>query len=597
MYQNPRRVVVLVIMFLGIPVIGSLILVSSTSTSAAMSGNPTYVLRVMIKTPADVRQLTSGGWDVLESRGKDYLLVIGNDQIVAALRAQGFTVRIDQVLAPPSPQNVFVYDGGYHTVAEQYAHMDSIAAAHPDLAVTIDYGDSWRKVQGMTDGNDLMAICITKRRPGDCALNPETDKPRFFLMAAIHARELTTSELAWRWMDLLVDNYNLDPDITALLDYNELWVVPVANPDGRQIVEQGGNNPYLQRKNANNSLGDCSDPPTESNQYGVDLNRNADFKWGPIGTSTDPCSQVYNGVAPASEPEEVALQNLLQHLFRDQRGPSDTDVAPPTTTGTMITLHSYANLVLLPWGWTECSGNPCPPDLRAPNDSGLRSFAFRMSYFNGYETGQGSEVLYATSGTTDDWSYGTLGIPAFTFEIGPNYGPCSGFTPSYNCQDSLFWPLNRDAFLYAAKAARQPYVSTLGPTTSALTVNPSHTPYGVPIMLTASISDAPYGNSGAGRPDVQRISQAEYYIDLPPWAGGNPLSMEPRDGAFDNSTELVVARVNTQLSIGRHTLFVRGRDADGNWGAVTAQWIVVDDSNTPPTATPKVTLHFPLVNR
>ena len=59
----------------------------------------------------------------------------------------------------------------------------------------------------------FIAICITKRRPNtnDCALTPDTDKPRFVLMAAIHARELTTSELAWRWMDELVNDYDVDP--------------------------------------------------------------------------------------------------------------------------------------------------------------------------------------------------------------------------------------------------------------------------------------------------------------------------------------------------------------------------------------------------
>ena len=82
----------------------------------------------------------------------------------------------------------------------------------------------------------------------------------------------------------------VDADVTTMLNYNEMWIVPLVNPDGRLIVEQGGNSPYLQRKNANNTAGACSNPPTSTNQHGVDLNRNANFKWGGLGTSTSPCT-------------------------------------------------------------------------------------------------------------------------------------------------------------------------------------------------------------------------------------------------------------------------------------------------------------------
>ncbi|HLF25471.1 MAG TPA: M14 family zinc carboxypeptidase [Anaerolineae bacterium] len=533
-----------------------------------------YVFRVSVRSSEDVTRLTAGGWDVLEARGPDYLLVLGDDGVAQALRAQGFTVSIDQRLEIDSSSKPFSYYGGYRTVAEHYQHLDAIAAAHPDLAVVVDYGDSWRKVNSRPNGHDLKAICITRLRPGDCVLDPDTDKPRFLLLAAIHARELTTAELAWRWMDYLSDNYNVDPDVTALLDYNELWIAPVANPDGRVIVESGGNAPYLQRKNANNSLGACSVPPNGSNQHGVDLNRNANFQFGSAGSTTAPCDQTYRGASAASEPEEYALEALMQNLFHDQRGPALTDAAPLTTTGVMLTLHSFSDLVLLPWGWTECF-IVCSGSQRAPNDAGLRSLGFRMSYYNGYATGQGSELLYAAGGTTDDWAYGVLGIPAVTFEIGSQFGSCGGFTPPYSCQDGTFWPLNRAALVYAAKSARQPYATALGPTAWTPVLNASFTAAGVPVTLTATIRDDLYGNTGVGRPAAQAISQAEVYVDVPPWAGGTPIALNAQDGSFNSASEGVIGQLDTALSVGRHILFVRGRDAAGNWGSVTAVWLYV----------------------
>lgn len=545
---------------------------------------PLLVLRVMTKTRAEAQRLVNGGWDVLEMRQRDALLgdalfVMGDAEVQRRLAAQGFEVSVAQSLGLQAPDTYF---NGYRTVVEHDAHLDSVAAAHPDLATVIDYGDSWKKLQGQ-GGFDLRAICITKIQMGDCALNPNSTKPRFLLMAAIHARELSTSEMAWRWIDFLVSGYNADPEITALLDHNELWVVPVVNPDGRAIVEQGGNSPYLQRKNANNTQGNCSVPPSTSSQHGIDLNRNASTdNWGGLGTSTFPCDLTYRGTSGASEPEQSFLQQFLANLFPDTKGPARNDPADSATRGLFITLHSYSDLVLFPYGDATSSGY-------APNDAQLRALAFRLSYFNNYVTGTGDEVLYATTGTTDDWVYGTLGAPSFTFEIGPANGGCSGFTPAYGCQDSTFWPLNKDAFVYAAKSARQPYATAAGPSALLPSLSQSSTAAGNSVVVNAVIDDGRLGNALAsiGRPAAQAISAAEIYVDTPPWAGGAPITMTAQDGTFNASSEIATALLNTSgWSVGRHTLFVRGRDSANNWGPTTAQWLTVTVSEPTTTPTP-----------
>ena len=117
-----------------------------------------------------------------------------------------------------------------------------MAAAAPALATVVDFGDTWRKAAGL-GGSDLRAICLSKIQPGDCALSPSAAKPRFLLLGAVHARELSTAELAYRWIDHLVSRYGTDADVIWLMDNTEMWVVPVLNADGREIVEQGGNAP------------------------------------------------------------------------------------------------------------------------------------------------------------------------------------------------------------------------------------------------------------------------------------------------------------------------------------------------------------------
>ena len=246
-----------------------------------------------------------------------------------------------------------------------------------------------------------------------------------------------------------------------------------------------------------------------SSQEGIDINRNFDIDWGRTGTSRDPCNLTYGGPEADSEPETTAQEALMRDLYRDRRDPGMEDPAPRGTTGSMLTLHSYSDLVLLPWGFTT---------EHAPNEEGLRSFGFRMSHFNGYETGQSGEILYNSSGATEDWLYAELGVPGFTWEIGS--GSCGGFFPPYSCQDG-FWDTNRDALMYTAEAARQPYALTLGPTTTQAKAKPK----GGKLVVSAITDDDAYGTSGVDRPDAQRITAARIYVGKAPWEGGTPKPM------------------------------------------------------------------------
>jgi hypothetical protein len=270
----------------------------------------------------------------------------------------------------------------------------------------------------------------------------------------------------------------------------------------------------------------------------------------------------------------------MQGLFNDRRDEADdANAAPLDTSGVMITLHSYSDLVLWPWGWTE--------EMQAPNDEQLAQLGNKMASYNGYAAGQPGPTLgYNASGTTDDWSYGTLGIASYTFEIGPQSHPlCGGFFPHFSCQDT-FWNLNRPALLYAAKSARAPYQLPFGPDALAVSLSESTVEAGVTITLTAQVSDT---NNGG-----QNIGAASYSIDTPNWAeGAETLPMSAADGAFDSASETVTAPIDTaDLTPGRHILFARGRDAEGNWGPASAAFLTILPGEPAP-----LPLWLPLVQR
>ncbi|MFI9722131.1 M14 family zinc carboxypeptidase [Streptomyces sp. NPDC052396] len=418
------------------------------------------IYRVPTHHPQDAQKLAKAGYDLLERRQGNDLFVLGDWNTAAGLRRLGFSPTVVSSTSKPLPRPATAvtaadsgtYDGGYHTVDAHNAHLDQVAAQHPDLAGVVTYGQSWLKQRG-AGGHDLKAICLTKIKPGDCALNPNSAKPRFFLMSQIHARELTTGEISWRWIDELTQGYGSNPEITKLMDTTEMWVVPIANPDGVDIVAQGGNNPIWQRKNADDANGgSCG----LFGQIGVDLNRNAGTHWGGLGTSDQPCSEVYLGPAADSEVENSALEDLFRQLYPAVRsGTGDGDPAPLNTRGVMITLHSDASMVLFPWASDHT--------VHTGNDAQLRAMAGQLGSITGYQSGQAGEILYDASGGTDDWTYDKLGLASFTIEVGDNNGRgCDGFTPAYSCQGDYFWPKLEPALRYAAQHSAAPYQITAG---------------------------------------------------------------------------------------------------------------------------------------
>lgn len=428
---------------------------TAASVPAASATAGVAVYRVPAASDTAVQQLIAGGFDLLEKREGQDLFVLGDAATAGKLKAAGFSPTVDSTLssyaapaaAAPKAKAAAApidetYFGGYHTVKAQYAHLDSVAAANPKLARVVDFGDSYLKTKNAAAGYDMKAVCITHlTADSDCKLSPAAPRPRFVLMTQMHAREIVTGDMSWRFIDYLTQNYGKNTEVTNLLNGTEVWVVPIANPDGVDLVQKGGNRPYLQRKNLNGT--GCPNPPGNGGQVGVDLNRNTSTHWGTTGISRDKCSEVYLGPAGDSEAETKSLQWLYRSIFPDQKGPSDTEAAPVTAKGTLLSMHSFAGTILFPWGWDN---------RKTPNDAALRAIGNKLGQLTGYDAGQPGEVLYNASGNIEDWVYSELGIASFTIEA----DSCNSFTPAYSCTAGQFTKL-LPALMYVAGKAKAPY--------------------------------------------------------------------------------------------------------------------------------------------
>ena len=524
---------------------------------------PFVVVRAYYSDPKMLAELARflEPWEVHPREG--YLVVGVSGAEYDRLQALGFRLEIDWSYTQQINQPAAYLPGQtsgipgyecYRTVTETFTTAQALAATYPELATWLDIGDSWEKLQPDGDpGSDILVLRLTNSQIAG-------PKPKLFVMAAIHAREYTTAELATRFAEYLLENYDTNPDITWLLDYQEIHLLLQANPDGRQQAETG----LWWRKNTNTT---CPFP----SQRGVDLNRNYLFQWSLVGASNDGCDEVYHGTSASSEPETQAVQNYLRLQFSDQRGPAESDPASPNASGIFIDLHSYGDLVLWPWGYTATP---------APNDLALGRLGQKFAYFNHYNPAQ-SVYLYPTSGTTDDFAYGDLGLAAYTFEMG------NTFFESCDIFENTIAPDNIPTLLYAAKAARLPYQLPSGPDIVSVSLTPTSTVLGESVQLFAKIDATRYytGTGLSTPPVIQNILSAEFYIDAQPWLTATlPISytLTARDGSFDEPTEPVSATIETaSLGPGRHLILVRARDVNGNWGPYSAAFLNIPASYLP----------------
>ncbi len=503
-------------------------------------------------------------WELNVAEG--YLVVKLTATEAAYLEELGFRLETDAALVAfyntphePLPGQLDGIPGYpcYRTVEETFTTAQNIAAAYPTLATWTDIGDSWEKA-ALGGGYDLMVLRLTNAAATGF-------KPKLFIMSAIHAREYTTAELVTRFAEYLVANYGSNADVTWLLDSTEIHLLLQANPDGRKHAEQG----EYWRKNTNQNY--CG---VTSSSRGADLNRNFPYEWGDWGgSSTNPCQETYRGPSAASEPETQAVVNYLNSQFPDQRLAPENDFTTPafiTTTGVFLDIHSSGQLVLWPWGF-----------IAQPSGNGLQlqTLGRKFAYFNNSSPEQ-AIGLYATDGATDDNAYGSLGLAAYTFELGTSFfQSCSYF-------ENNLVPWNIPALTYAAKVARAPYRLPAGPDALNVATSVMTVAGGIPVNLTATINDTRYNNSNGTEP-TQSIAAAAYTIDTPPWLTTTiPISypLSATDGTFNSNIEGVTASVDTSsLALGRHTIYVQGKDVNGNWGAVSATFLDIT-SLVAPTA-------------
>jgi hypothetical protein len=516
---------------------------------------PIVVVRLLFNRLEDAQDVIKTYEAIKIDYEQKYLLLTPSLEDFKALRSmafeRNFAVSIDMQKTLEQTARIALKDTGqiqgipgydcYCTLEKTYKKMQLFAQAYPELASVEDIGDSWQKTQG-EGGYDIFVLVLTNKLS-------TIEKPKTLITSALHPREYATAELTIRFAEHLLENYGKDADITYLLDHQEVHLIIQANPDGRKAAEGG----VLWRKNGN--ISHCEG---HSRFYGADLNRNFAFGWGRYGAGDKPCDETFRGSSAASEPETKAIQDYLKKLFPDNRADDFSSPAPKDSSGLYIDIHSFGELILWPWGVAYTP---------APNHAELKTLGRKLAYFNDY-TPEQAIGLRPTSGTSNDFAYGELGVASYTFELGTDFfQDCDSFV-------NKILPDNFAALIYAMKSSRAPYQLPAGPEIVNLKVDNSFT-------LTARADDTRY-NSKKGKEQSQAISEAEFYIDTPPWMpGAMAQKFVAVDKTLDEHSEelkvtLEVSALGTSaLGKGQHIVYARAKDSAGNWGVVSAVFVVI----------------------
>lgn len=218
--------------------------------------------------------------------------------------------------ATPEPISLIVeLKGKYYTYAEMKTDLAELSARYPVHMTYRSYGVS-------ADGRNLYVATLG---------NPDAQK-QVIITAGMHAREYVNPYVIMRQLEYYLQNYETltyrGQTLSALLDKVCFVIVPMTNPDGITLAQEGISalrTPAL-RQQLTKLLGGLGisgsaridaylNKEWKSNVRGVDINRNFNALWGDHNDGMYvPANKNYKGPMAVSEPETAALVALTESL-------------------------------------------------------------------------------------------------------------------------------------------------------------------------------------------------------------------------------------------------------------------------------------------
>lgn len=276
----------------------------------------------------------------------------------------------------------------YHSYNEMVTELESLNSVYPNITQICTIGFS------QVESLPILAMKISD--------NPaiKEDEPRILFNGIHHSAELMGCEICLYLINQLLVNYDTNALTRRIIDSAEIWLVPIVNPDGHQVVFAGLDSFWRKNKSDNNNNGIF-----DLDYDGVDLNRNYNFLFD-SGGSNSPSSRTYRGPRPFSESESKAMAELAENenFVFDICYHSDKD-------------SSQGERVYYPWRW----GNSYAPDYPF-----IKPVAEELAtkIINDLGNGTYTPVLgLVDGGLYRNYLYYAFGTFAYTIEISRSYLP------------------------------------------------------------------------------------------------------------------------------------------------------------------------------
>jgi hypothetical protein len=430
MHMRSRAVTALV-------VVGLVALVVASAASAQGSKKLEPLNQYLVSGKVDTDELARAGYDLTEGGvrgGKGGFVITATASQADELAAKGTTVRPlgrERTAAVAAPNPLTNPTHGYNVFRPWSLKPAPCpqTCATPNIPLKDWYADLARANTDVVKsyvigksvlGQDIVAYKVTKNARNE----KDGSRPAVVYNATQHAREWISAEVERRLFEYIVDNKDQTSGnkVKDLLAKNEMWFVPITNPDGYDYTFTSPATRFW-RKN----LRDNNDDGAITNVDGVDTNRNWPTKWNydQEGASADPSSETFHGRGPASEPEVKALRALVKRIR-------------PTF---QIDYHSFAQLILYPEGWqveTPSTDAPLMAELAGDDDHPAVA---------GFDPDVSAE-LYTTNGDVTDDTYTAFDTLAYTVELdggsGDPVGGTDGTDPAYKPDGFAFQDSDAD---------------------------------------------------------------------------------------------------------------------------------------------------------
>ena len=346
--------------------------------------------------------------------------------------------------------------GGCLTVDEALAELDRMKSLFPNLISTrASASASGMQTNGNETGSGMTLSGIPiEFDPQDIFFvrisdNPEIDEanePESLITGMIHAREASSLMNIIYYMWYILENYDSDPVIKNMIDHQELYFVPIINPDGLKWNEiiMDGDSGGGQRKNLRDGVNDDGNTDPNNNRRGIDLNRNSNYYWGfdNSGSSGNQASDTYRGASPGSENEIMIMQEFVgNHAFE-----------------TAINHHAGLNSIVT----TSYNGdsNAAP----SGREDEFQNLLQNVTRYNRYVHGSAPNTLTPANGDINDWMFGGPVVnynPQGPLTNNPSIGSGQGIITFSPENGDEFWPDPTEFVTIAQRAVRINLITSL----------------------------------------------------------------------------------------------------------------------------------------